>query len=192
MTIRGVLGAIGCAIISGFMVLVVVSMISMVCTGKAHGQSYRWPDYGTLQGLGVNPRVALAVAWEETAANIDPKVRGHHCWYSVRIDSDDWVLNAHEVVVRRTDALWLVHHEQNCEVGRFQIKPSTARLRCPGLDVFTYGGNLACFAQMFAADAKTRGTLYAIRHHNGAGPRADAYVQRVLRTVGWLTVTEGP
>jgi len=187
MTIRDALGWIAAAILAAFLAMVVSSLLIV---SVAHAQSYSWPDQGTLQGLGVEPRAALAIAWEESAANLDPKLRGHHCWYSVRLDSDEWVLNAHEWVVRRADALWLVHHEPNCEVGRYQIKPSTARLRCPGTDVFTYSGNLACFAQMFAEDTRMGGTLYAIKRHNGRGDQADAYLKRVLSTIGWLTEME--
>ncbi len=211
MTIRGVLGGIGCAILTLCGAMVIASIISMACASKAHGQNYRWPDRPRLEAMadsaGVNRKAVLAVAWEETAANMDPKVRGHHCWYTLRERTDTVRTVSFRSIlwIKATDAdtlieirrrLRIVHHEKNCEVGRMQIKPSTARIRCPGKDIFTYDGNLACFAKMFAEDAQMGNTLYggtiwAIRHHNGAGPQADAYVKRVLQTIGWLTVTEG-
>jgi len=161
-------------------------------------QSYRWPDRARLKALadsaGIDQRAVLAIAWEETADNIDPRVRGHHCWYVIPPRADTvwtrtWphilepsrpVIDTVIVIPRRT------HHEPDCEVGRFQIKPSTARFRCPNLNVFTYDGNLTCFARMFAQDAAKGGNLYAITRHNGAGAKAAEYLGRVLKTVGWL------
>ncbi len=207
MTIRGVLGGIGCAILTLFGILVIVSIISMALTGKAHAQTPHWRDRDSIaaaisrvdtDSVHLSLPAALALAWEESGGNDSmPALRGHHCWYSVTARADtiwEQTQNGWPRVARRNaiDTIIVrprhVHHEKNCEVGRFQIKPSTAKLRCPAWNVFTYGGNLACFAQMFAEDTKHGGTLYAIRHHNGSGKQADEYLQRVLRTIGWLTV----
>jgi len=84
----------------------------------------------------------------------------------------------------------VVHHERDCEVGRFQIKPSTARRRCPGKDIFTYNGNILCFFQMFWDDKQRGGTEFAIKHHNGSGPMTLTYRDRVFRTMGWIDANE--
>lgn len=143
-----------------------------------------WPDRAHLDSVaGRDSLVALAVAWQESGANLNPRLRGHHCWYSYL----QYNIPAHQdtnVVVTHKS---VVHHEADCEVGRFQIKPSTARRRCPGLNVWTYDGNVRCFVHMLEEDAAAGGMLYAIRHHNGSGPRAADYLQRVLATIGWIT-----
>lgn len=74
------------------------------------------------------------------------------------------------------------------EVGRFQIKLTTAAERCAGVNVRTYKGNVDCFLEMFASDVRRLGTLRAIEHHNGRGPQARAYTQAVLATVGKWSV----
>lgn len=69
------------------------------------------------------------------------------------------------------------------EVGRFQIKPSTARMRCPGVNVFTYAGNVACFLKMFREDVRGFGVTDATVRHNGYGPAgAYEFLYKVLRS----------
>src|SRR5207247_666636 len=96
------------------------------------------PDQAHLTALADSANVyapaVLAIAWEETRTNMNPHVRGHHCWWSLRL----------------SDSTLVVHHEKNCEVGRFQIKPSTARHRCTGLNIWTYEGNVRCSIKMLA------------------------------------------
>lgn len=195
MTFRDVLGWIAAVILAAFLVTIVVS----ACPGQS------WPDSARIAAVadsaGVDRRVALAIAWEETADNTSPKVRGHACWYVIKARVDTavafetrailWVKSSVvDTVVTITHRPGVVHHEKNCEVGRYQIKPSTARRRCPELDVFTYGGNLACFVRMFKEDADGDGKLYAITHHNGSGAKAREYLDRVLRTVGRIALAE--
>jgi hypothetical protein len=178
----------GC-VLSLFIVLLLVA-IAGTCVGPAHAQARlprlprqarpHWVDGVGLIDLAdsahIDERATLAIAWEESRDNLNPHLRGHHCWYSYMTVSGDSVRVRH-------------HHDPDCEVGRFQIKPSTARRRCPGLDIFTYGGNTRCFAKMFAADAAYRDIAYAITHHNGRGPRAREYLNRVLAVIGWIAVT---
>jgi len=68
------------------------------------------------------------------------------------------------------------------EVGRFQIKPSTARLRCPRQNITTARGNLTCFLRIVRRDYATCGGDWrcTIARYNGAGPMAAAYADRVL------------
>ncbi len=110
---------------------------------------------------GLPPLVVEAIAEQETAGNLDPAIRGHAC-----------------------------RGRQDCDVGRFQIKPSTAAARCPGVDVRTYRGNTECFLAMFGQDARAHGVRYAIRHHNGNGPSSVAYARQVLERVGRLYVED--
>jgi len=166
----------GC-VLSVFLALLLATAIS-TC---AHAQTRpRWLDGIVLLDLadsaGIDEKATLAIAWEESRENLSPHLRGHHCWYTHRVVVED------TVIVRQ-------HHEPDCEVGRFQIKPSTARRRCPGLDVFTYVGNTRCFARMFAEDAEQHDIIYAITRHNGSGPRAREYLTRVLAVIGWIAVT---
>jgi len=202
--VRSILAGIGCAILMFFGALILVSALLMVWPKKAHGQTPHWSDRDSIATAvyRANPRAsiaaALAIAWEESGGNDSmPGLRGHHCWWSVK-ESQGIPSSAvgYRLDLRRlhltTDkhgVLWLSYRDPNCEVGRFQIKPSTARLRCPGWNVFTYGGNLQCFAIMFGADTDAGGTLYAIRRQNGKGGAADAYLRRVLATIGWMTIT---
>jgi len=134
---------------------------------------------------GINHRAALAIAWTESGNNLDTSLRGHHCWYSV---PGHWVLDS---LSQEDDSIYVpryVHHERDCEVGRYQIKPSTARRRCANLNVFTYEGNILCFFRMFYEDQHSGGTEFAIRHHNGSGPMTYYYRDRVFKTMGWLDV----
>lgn len=150
------------------------------------------PDRGVLTSIAdahrLNHRAVLAIAWAESGSNTNPALRGHHCWYSVpphweyrQINKDFTQPYMDSLYVPRT-----AHHERDCEVGRFQIKPSTARRRCVGLDIFTYNGNMLCFFQMFWEDTQVGGTEYAIRHHNGSGPMTYLYRDRVFQTMGRL------
>lgn len=78
------------------------------------------------------------------------------------------------------------------EWGRFQILPSTARARCPAHNTQTYYGNLACFLRMTREDVATcRGDYRcAARIHNGRGPRAYAYADRVMDRVAVIVGRE--
>ena len=146
-------------------------------------QASRIPDRARLEELadtnGIPTAAVLAVAWIETHDNLDPHIRGHHCWWERKIFVGD--------VARK-----LVHHERNCEVGRFQIKPQTAIARCPGYDVFTYEGNLNCFAKMFGEDMEAKGVLFAITNHNGHGDLATEYLARALAVGGRIAFTGEP
>ncbi len=69
------------------------------------------------------------------------------------------------------------HHEW----GRFQIQPATAASRCPGLDIRTYDGNVACAMKMLRADWERHRLWRTVaRAHNGQGPPAEAYADRVM------------
>src|SRR3989442_6143410 len=161
MTIRGVLGLLGGLLVSWAIALSLWFLMMTLTARPAHGQA--WPDSARLGGLadtaGVPPAAVLALAWEESGTNLDPRLRGHRCWYQVRARTDTTVTvearrmiwsTYSDTITRITRRAGVTHHERDCEVGRFQIKPSTARQRCPAIAVSTYAGNLACFAQMFA------------------------------------------
>lgn len=126
--------------------------------------------------------VVAAIALEETGANLSPTLRGHYCWYGYK----SLVVNP---VSNGIDTVRVVHHEKDCEVGRFQIKPSTAKGRCVGLNIWTYDGNIACFTKMFGEDTRRLGVIAAITKHNGSGLKAREYTQRVLATVGRIVLT---
>jgi len=189
----------GCLVIV-FLTILLWAVGATCFASLAHAQNFRWPDAARLTTLAhtyaIDRPAVFAIAWEESAANdTNPLLRGHHCWWTARADSiPRWAnVNGHEHAWTDTHgALHLTHHEPNCEVGRFQIKPSTAHGRCPGVDVLTYEGNITCFAMMFAEDTKAQGRLFAIKKQNGKGDKADAYLKRVLYTIGWLTETEDP
>lgn len=110
---------------------------------------------------GVDPRLALAFAWVETQTNTDPRVRDRTCWYPG-------------------------YRSRDCAIGRFQIKPSTARTRCPGDDVKTYRGNVACFLKMLSEDVMRFGLRKAIRTYN----HSDDYVASILTAVGEQAIEE--
>ena len=97
-----------------------------------------------------------AIAHVESACNLDPLLRGHACW------------RAH----------W---HLRDCEVGRFQIKPSTGRARCRDLNIWTYKGNTECAARTLREDAQRYGLTDATIRHNGTGEPALEYLRKVLR-----------
>ena len=110
-------------------------------------------------------RVAVAISWEEARSNLNPWLRGHYCW---------------NAAIR----------ELNCEVGVFQIRVSTAKQRCPAVNIWTYEGNIACFFKMFKEDTQQLGVVGAITRHNGSGRPARDYTERVLATVGRIVLTE--
>lgn len=110
----------------------------------------------------------MAIAYEETGLSLLPSIRGHHCWYSYHVDSNTVV----------------VHHERDCEVGRFQIKPSTGRARCSGINIWTYEGNTNCFIRMFSEDVKRFGVARAICRHNTGQPlKRCPYAERIAWTI---------
>lgn len=77
------------------------------------------------------------------------------------------------------------------EWGRFQVKETTARARCPGFNIKTAEGNLACFLKMAREDRIAGGSWWhAARVHNGSGEAARAYADRVIRTVGQLALSD--
>lgn len=102
---------------------------------------------------GLPPLRVEAIARAETECNLDPRVLGRAC--------------------RRTP--------RACDRGRFQIRPATAHLRCPGLDTRTYRGNVACALWVLSEDRERYGPTDAIVRFNGDGPRALAYLRKVLK-----------
>lgn len=141
-----------------------------------------WPDRYhlviTSLAAGVDPRVTLGVAWVETRANLQTSVRDHTCWYREQV----YIPDSAGAETRR----YIYHHARDCAVGRFQIRPSTARRRCPGLNVFRYRDNLACFLTMMQQDVPATGIERAIWTYN----HSDAYVTDVLAVVGHLALAE--
>lgn len=101
------------------------------------------------ESIGVQPKVALAVAWEESRRNTDPALRG-------------------------AEGEW----------GRFQVLPATARRACPGLDITTYEDNVRCGLRLLRSLIRRYGAFEGIRRYNGSGPKAAAYLRRVLATIG--------
>jgi hypothetical protein len=94
-----------------------------------------------------------SIARVETACNLSPRVRGHHC-----------------------------PNRRDCEVGRFQIKPSTARRRCAELNVWTYRGNTECALRILDENVREMGLVETTRRFNGAGPATYEYFWKVLKT----------
>lgn len=67
------------------------------------------------------------------------------------------------------------------EVGRMQILPSTARLRCQGLDVRKYADNVQCGLSILRQLWRETGSLdMAVRRYNGRGYRAGVYMCEVM------------
>jgi hypothetical protein len=108
------------------------------------------------RAAGVDERMVLAVAYVETRRNLDPRVLDQTC----------------------------AHISRDCAVGRFQIKPSTARLRCPEENIRTYKGNVACFLKMFRVDVAQVGPVQAVFVQN----HGDQYVRDVFAVVGVLSL----
>lgn len=140
---------------------------------------YHWPDERRLEQYAavwdVDARVAKAMAWQESGANLDPSLRGHRCWYDHRT-----------VIILPDGSPYIVrveHHESNCEVGRFQIRPTTAAWRCKGINIFTREGNYHCYFKMFSEDSSSHGIEAAIRKHNGRGPMTVVYLASVKTIV---------
>lgn len=144
-----------------------------------------WPDWNILTHMADVAHVphgpVAAIAWLETRDNMDSAVRGHHCWHDrgERVSAMDTVHWATSV------------HTPNCEVGRFQIKPSTARARCPNLDIFTRQGNYICFFWMFHQDFDRYGAMEAIKRHHGGTPQQNAaYFREALKVIALVALTE--
>lgn len=93
-----------------------------------------------------------AIARVESACNLNPRLRAHQC------------AAAHD-----------------CEVGRFQIRPSTARRRCPGVNIRTYRGNVDCAVRIFGENVDRWGVTDGTRRFNGAGPKTLEYLYHVLK-----------
>ena len=152
-----------------FLAFVVFCISGLVCALDAQ-QTPSWPDYELLirgaDAAHVPRAPVLAIAWIESGDNLNPALRGHTCW------------NAR------------VHHG-DCEWGRFQIKPSTARQRCPGLDITTVHGNYVCFFVMFREDWAQYGPLEAIRRHHGGTPAENAvYLGKIFPVLAWVAMTD--
>ena len=94
----------------------------------------------------------LAIARVESACNLDTRLRAHNC------------------------------NPRDCERGRFQIKPSTARRACPDLDTRRYTGNVACFFRIFGENVRRFGLTEATVRQNGYGPAgAYEFLYKVLK-----------
>lgn len=76
------------------------------------------------------------------------------------------------------------------EVGRLQVLPSTARSRCPRLDIYTYTGNLACGMRLLRWRFEQRGSwAAAIRAYQCPKcQRETPYERSVVRQVGVFTL----
>lgn len=129
---------------------------------------HKWPDAHYLvhqaDAAGLPRALVLAVAWTESRTNLNPKLRGHHC-----------------------------HAQANCEVGRYQIKPATAALRCPGFDIRRYSGNVGCWLQMAAEDYADGGTERVLKRQIGTGlgtAYQQAYLEKVYGVIGRLAVAK--
>lgn len=101
----------------------------------------------------ISPTRFEAVARVESGCNLNPRLRGHHC-----------------LTLR------------DCEIGRFQIKPSTARLRCRGLNIRRYHDNVVCAAVILQQNIRSRGMVDGTRVFNGTGPATYEYLYKVLKT----------
>lgn len=78
-------------------------------------------------------------------------------------------------------------------VGRFQIMPATAKASCPGLNIYTSSGNLACFLKLVRASAAgaCAGDYRCVaRVHNGSGRVAEAFADSVMSSVRKLVTRE--
>jgi hypothetical protein len=127
-----------------------------------------WPDYEILSHEAAVTFVPLApvlgIAWVESREDTNPTLRAHYCWHSGL-------------------------HSPDCEVGRFQIKPSTAKANCPGLNIFTTIGNHTCFFHMFRANYERYGIDRAVKmHHSSPVPSENelylAKVKSVVTAIG--------
>lgn len=114
----------------------------------------------------VVPRaVVWAVAFKETRQNLNPLIRGRLC-------------------VQQHPRTW----RAVCEAGRMQLRPATARVRCPGVNILLYEHNIRCGVKILAEDGATYGWPEALRRYNGSGPMARAYRDDALRLVGLYTL----
>ena len=149
-------------------VYIFLVVLAQRCTGQA---PFLWPDFEQLQheaAVTLTPTApVLAIAWIESRTDTNPHLRAHYCWNAQR-------------------------HSPDCEVGRFQIKPSTAKVDCPGLDIFTTFGNHACFFTRFD-ETLIRGhsVREAIRRHHGGTPAGNAtYLAKIEHIVTELGLNE--
>lgn len=118
-------------------------------------------------GIGAlrHPDAATLQLWSE-AAGVPAAFTYAVAWEETRNNADPSIRGAHG------------------EYGRFQIKLTTARVRCPGLNVKEYYDNLACFLRMSREDWMRSGSWRtAARTHNGSGVRAESYANKVMGTV---------
>ena len=67
------------------------------------------------------------------------------------------------------------------EIGRMQIKPSTAKRRCPGVNVRAYKGNVSCALRILEENMWRMGLTDATRRYNGSGPDSYVYLYHVLK-----------
>lgn len=125
--------------------------------------------------LGVDTNLSLAVAWQESGGNLNPSLRGHHCWHGVSTAVDGTVIGA----------VYLA----DCEVGRYQIKPSTAKARCRGLNIWKYRDNVICGLLILKGNLLKYGVVEAVERYNGSGPLARNYAKSIFQVVGWLTLS---
>lgn len=122
------------------------------------------PDSGA-HGALRHPDAATLELWSE-AAGVPPAFTFAIAWQETRNNASPAVRGRHG------------------EYGRFQILLSTARTRCPGLNVVEYEDNLACFLRMARQDWLRCGSWRcAARTHNGSGLMAERYADSVMQTV---------
>ena len=100
-----------------------------------------------------------AIAWQETRHNLNPGIRGGLC-----------------------------RGKRDCEVGRMQVKPSTARRVCPSLDIFTYDGNVRCSVGLLRSLYERRGSwALAIRAYQCPScTHATVYEKSVVSKIGYI------
>lgn len=76
------------------------------------------------------------------------------------------------------------------EVGRFQLMRATARALCPGLNIYTYTGNVACGLRYLRSQYERTGSWSrAIRAYQcPACKHATAYERSVVSKIGYITL----
>lgn len=160
-------GRAACGALLGAAPLIALLLaLSLATPAPSGGAVPYWPDASHLryvaQQAGLDWRVFLAVAWTESQANLDPRLRAHACW------RPGW---------RRP---W-------CPFGRFQVLDSTAKERCPELNTHTYRGNTECAARILKEDTARYGVLLAIERYNAGSRGSKRYLAQVLAVVGFLS-----
>lgn len=129
------------------------------------------PDSLNLKAAGdlyqVPYMVMETVAWLETRNNLNPKVRGPG---KVIWDS-------------------LGNGKRVCrEIGRFQINPCVHRVSVVD-SIYSYQGNIRWGAKYLRTLYNRYGTWsLVIKHYNGAGVKADAYLQKAYGYIGKRTL----